>query len=170
MQILSSQCGEARGHGGCSASPRDGSLARSFIAFVSQQECGLKPCSLHRKRHLEVFILFWWLDQLKHQFGKLIIGFLVNSVKNLPAVQETWVRSLRWEDPLEKEMANHSSILAWKIPWTEEPGGLQSMGCMTEHLTQKQLARGRRTLMCVSWCIAYRKSTVRRMLAALQEM
>ena len=49
-------------------------------------------------------------------------------VKNLPAVQETWVRSLGWEDPLEKEMATHSSILAWKISWTEEPGGLQSMG------------------------------------------
>ena len=49
-------------------------------------------------------------------------------VKNLPAVQETWVQSLGWEDPLEKEMATHSSILAWKISWTEEPGELQSMG------------------------------------------
>ena len=49
-------------------------------------------------------------------------------VKRLPAVQETWVRSLGWEDPLEKEMATHSSTLAWKIPWTEEPGRLQSMG------------------------------------------
>ena len=48
--------------------------------------------------------------------------------KNLPAVQETWIRSLVWEDPLEKGMATHSSILAWRIPWTEEPGGLQSMG------------------------------------------
>ena len=47
-------------------------------------------------------------------------------VKDLPAVQETWVRSLGWEDPLEKEMATHSSILTWKISWTEEPGGLQS--------------------------------------------
>ena len=56
-------------------------------------------------------------------------SFLVaQSVKNLPAVQETWVQSLGWEDPLEKEMATHSSILAWKISWTEEPGGLQSMG------------------------------------------
>ena len=54
--------------------------------------------------------------------------FVAQSVKNLPAVQETWVRSLGWEDPLEKEMATHSSILAWKISWTEEPGGLQSMG------------------------------------------
>ena len=49
-------------------------------------------------------------------------------VKNLPAMQETWVQSLGWEDPLEEEMATHSSILAWKIPQTEEPGGLQSMG------------------------------------------
>ena len=48
-------------------------------------------------------------------------------VKNLPAKQETWVRSLVSEDPLEKEMATHSSILAWKIPWTEELGGLQPM-------------------------------------------
>ena len=49
-------------------------------------------------------------------------------VKSLPARQETWVRSLGREDPLEKEMAPHSSILAWRIPWTEEPGGLQSRG------------------------------------------
>ena len=51
-------------------------------------------------------------------------------VKNLPAMQETqetWVRSLGWEDPLEEEMVTHSSIFAWKIPWTEEPRGLQSM-------------------------------------------
>ena len=49
-------------------------------------------------------------------------------VKNLPARQKTWVQSLGWEDPLEKEMTTHSSILAWRIPWTEEPGGLQSTG------------------------------------------
>ena len=49
-------------------------------------------------------------------------------IKNLPAMQETWVPSLGQEDPLEKEMAIHSSILAWRIPWTEEPGGLQFMG------------------------------------------
>ena len=49
-------------------------------------------------------------------------------VKRLPAVLETWVRSLGGEDPLEKEMVTHSSILAWEIPWTEEPGVLQSLG------------------------------------------
>ena len=49
-------------------------------------------------------------------------------VKNLPAMWETWVRSLGWEDPLDEGMAVPSSILGWRIPWTEEPGGLQSMG------------------------------------------
>ena len=49
-------------------------------------------------------------------------------VRSLPAVWETWVQSLGWEDPLEKEMATHSSVLAWRIPWMEEPGGLQSSG------------------------------------------
>jgi len=55
-------------------------------------------------------------------------SLIAQSVKNLPAMQETWVRFLGREDPLEKEMATHSSILAWRIPWTEEPGRLQSMG------------------------------------------
>ena len=49
-------------------------------------------------------------------------------VKNLPTMQETWVQFLGWEDPLEKGMATHSSILAWRIPWTEMPGGLKPMG------------------------------------------
>ena len=56
-------------------------------------------------------------------------GFPVaQTVKNLSVVQETWVWSLGWQDPLKKGVATHSSILAWRIPWTEEPGGLQSMG------------------------------------------
>ena len=56
-------------------------------------------------------------------------AFLVaQTVKNPPAVLETWVQSLGWEDPLEKGMATHSSVLAWRISWTEEPGGPQSMG------------------------------------------
>ena len=57
------------------------------------------------------------------------VGFLGGSVvKNLPAMQETWARSLGWENPLEEEMVTHSSILAQKIPWTEETGRLQSLG------------------------------------------
>ena len=60
-------------------------------------------------------------------------------VKNLPAMQETWVRSLGWEDPLEKGMATNSSIHAWKIPWTEEPGGLYSPWGLKESNTTDQL-------------------------------
>ena len=53
---------------------------------------------------------------------------MAQRVKRLSAMWETWVQSPGWEDPLEKEMASHSTILAWKIPWSEEPGGLQSTG------------------------------------------
>ena len=68
---------------------------------------GSKPCSL---------VPFPWASLMAQQ------------VENLPAMQEVQVRSLGQGDPLEEKMATHSSILAWKIPWTEEPGGLQSMG------------------------------------------
>ena len=63
-----------------------------------------------------IMLLYYWAS------------LVAQLVKNVPAVQETWVRSLVWEDPLEKKMVTHSSILAWKISWTEEPGGLQSTG------------------------------------------
>ena len=59
-------------------------------------------------------------------------SLVAQRVKHLPAMREAWVPSLGWEDPLEKEMATHSSTLAWKIPWAEEPGGLQSMGSQTD--------------------------------------
>ena len=62
---------------------------------------------------------------VRHSFKASLVA---QRVKHLPAIQETWVRSLGREDPLEKEMATHSGTLAWRIPWTEEPGGLQSMG------------------------------------------
>ena len=71
-------------------------------------------------------------------------SLVAQTVKRLPAMQETRVQSLGWEDPLEKEMATHSSILAWRIPWTEEPGGPQSTGsqrvrhnCATSHSIPK---------------------------------
>ena len=65
---------------------------------------------------------------MQETWVRSLVSLVAQLVKNLPAVQETRVQSLGWEDPLEKEMATHSSILAWKISWTEEPGGLQSMG------------------------------------------
>ena len=68
------------------------------------------------------FFWFWFSKNL------VLIFPVAQMIKNLPAMQETQVRSLGLEDPLEKGMAVHSSILAWRIPWTEEPGGLQSVG------------------------------------------
>ena len=65
-----------------------------------------------------------------------LTSLVAQMVKNLPAMRETQGRSLSWEDPLEKEMATTPSILAWYIPWTEEPGGLQSMGSQSQ--TQQQ--------------------------------
>ena len=64
---------------------------------------------------------------------------MARSVKNLPAMQETHVPSLGQNDPLEEEMAAHSSILAWRIPWTEEPGRLQSMGVAKSRTSTKRL-------------------------------
>ena len=57
-----------------------------------------------------------------------LASLVAQTVRNLPAIRETWIQSLGREDPLEKEMAIHSSILAWEIPWTEKPGELQSEG------------------------------------------
>ena len=69
----------------------------------------------------KIYILYYTYDLYK-------ASLVAPSVKNLLIVQGTWVQSLGQEDPLEKEMATHSSIVAWKIPWTEEPAWLQSMG------------------------------------------
>ena len=63
-------------------------------------------------------------------------SLIAQSLKSLPAMQETRVRFLGWEDPLEKKMATHSNILAWEIPWTEEPGGLQAMGSQESDTTE----------------------------------
>ena len=78
---------------------------------------------------------FWRWKRWRTKFGMFFsiyytsrASLVAQTLERLPAVQETWVRSLGWEDPLEKEMATHSSILAWRIPWTEDPGRLQSMG------------------------------------------
>ena len=79
---------------------------------------------------INIFVIFVIThgDDLTFYSKVLRASLVAQTVKNLPAVQKTWVQSLGWEDPLEKEMATHSSIQAWEIPWTEEPSRLQSMG------------------------------------------
>ena len=70
------------------------------------------------------------------KLGALIGAVIAQLVNHLPAMQETRVQFLGREDPLEKEMGTHSSILAWRIPWTEEPGGLQSMGSQESDMSE----------------------------------
>ena len=99
--------------------PNDDNYREQGIRFqrilTCVTSCALFHCSM--RKLLLPSLVYWW---------KCFPGG--SDGKALPAVRETWVRSLSWEDPLEKEMATHSSILAWKIPCTEEPGGLQSHG------------------------------------------
>ena len=77
---------------------------------------------------LGVYLRMWVLANSFSCRLLWVASLVVQRVKRLPAMWETWVQSLGWEDPLEKEMTTHSSTLAWKIPWMEEPGRLQSMG------------------------------------------
>ena len=70
-------------------------------------------------------IIYYYLLYTSSEISKHLVA---QTVKRLPTMRETWVRSLGWEDPLEEEMATRSSTLAWRIPWTEEPGSLQSIG------------------------------------------
>ena len=92
-----------------------------ILEYWTKDFCGYIHVLLYRFFFLVMSFLGFWGFFLR-------ASLLAQSIKNLPAVQETWVRSLGWEGPLETEMATHSSILAWKISWTQEPGGLQSMG------------------------------------------
>ena len=88
----------------------------SRTPYTERSVCELLPyCAISAWRSKGELCLLW---------GPLV----AQTVKSLPAVRETWVRSLGGEDPLEKEMTTHSNILAWKIPWMEEPSRLQSMG------------------------------------------
>ncbi|CAI9164226.1 unnamed protein product [Rangifer tarandus platyrhynchus] len=70
-------------------------------------------------------------------FNHLVPALMAQTEKNLPAMQQSWVQSLDWEDPLGKGMVTHSSILAWRIPWTEEPDRLQSMECKELDITKR---------------------------------
>ena len=80
-------------------------------------------------------------------------SLMARTVKNLPAMPETWVRSLGREDTLKKGMATHSSILACRIPWTEKPGGLQSMGYRESDTTERLTLLLRYTLPYLKWII-----------------
>ena len=82
-----------------------------------------------------------WLQESNKSFSSIPLVYLrlfmvVQMIKNLLAMPETWAQSLGWEDPLDKGMATHSSVLAWRFPQTEEPGGQQSMGLQESDMTE----------------------------------
>ena len=80
------------------------------------------------KQTLIISLNCWIRAEDGNKIWLTVASLVAQRLKRLPAMQETWVQSLGQEDPLEKETATHSGILAWRIPWTEEPGGLQSTG------------------------------------------
>ena len=100
--------------------------SRISIYFKDSWWCYLRKFLQH------TFNLIDKVCKIGHLFTKFPMyewtSLVIQMIKNLPAMQETQFQFLDWDDPLEKEMATHSSSLTWKIPWTEEPGGLQSMG------------------------------------------
>ena len=108
-------------HAGQEATVRTGHGTTNWFQIRKdvRQVCTLSPC---------LFNLYVCPLQKKGGSKKYLTSLVAQKVKRLPTMQETWVQSLGWEDLLEKEMAIHSSILAWEIPWMEEPGRLQSMG------------------------------------------
>ena len=118
----------AQGWSGC---PGTGWLLLSCWCFSTQsQPLKLFECiffSGESKIKKKKFFFKWTIN--------IKTSLVAQAVKNLPAIQKTWVQSMGQEDPLEKEMATHFSIPAWRMPWTEEPGGPQSMGSQKVRLT-----------------------------------
>ena len=104
-----------------------GNLELCRTLWLKEDNLGMKFILIYTFKNYYSSLSF---KKLKPIFLRVEVwsSLVAQSVKDLPKMRETQVRSLGWKDPLEKKTATHSSILAWKIPWTEEPGGLQSMG------------------------------------------
>ena len=118
------------------ATPSSGDLPDAGFELISPATPALQVDSLllsyWESPGLHLVNLLWNRKKTKPQGAEqesfVLPSMVAQMIKNLPVVQETWVRFLGQEETLEKEMATHSCIPAWKVPWTEEPGGLQSMG------------------------------------------
>ena len=120
-------------------------LFKNFPQFVVIHR--FKGFGIVNEAEVEVFLEFLCFFCNPVDVGNMISGSsafsgasqVAQRVKHLPAMQETWVRSLGWEGPLEKEMVTHLSVLTWRIPWTEEPGGLQPSMSRKESDTTERL-------------------------------
>ena len=105
---------------------------------------------------IKLKILRWKGNPGLFRWGLSVISLVAQMIKNLPAMLETQVWSLSWEDPLEKGMATHSSILARRIPWTKKPGGLQSLATVLEWLTHKTYTHTHTHTQCNFKCLLKR--------------
>ena len=128
------QIGEGNGNPlqcSCLENPRDGGAWWADVYGVTQSRTQLKRLSSSSRLSTKpgIFVVgHHFRGGSKARQGELPIGSVAKSPPVTRETQEMPVRSLRWENPLEEEMATHSSILAWRVPWTEEPGGLQCIG------------------------------------------
>ena len=115
----------------CLENPMDRGAWWAVVHRFSKSQTQLKWLGTHREKLLPILAFAWTTSESLYHLSysyKLMNSLVTQMVKNMPAVWETWVWSLGQEDSLKKGMATHSSILAWRIPWTEEPGGPLSMG------------------------------------------
>ena len=110
-------------------------LPTVFRVMVLEEKSQRSYCWLEHVSQKQLFLILKLLCKNYFPLGTWA-SLIAQLVKNLPAVQETWVWFLVREDPLEKGMATHFSIFAWRIPWTEEPGRLQSMGSQESDMTE----------------------------------
>ena len=132
----------------CLENPRDRGAWWAAIYGVAQSWTQLKRLSSSSSREEEAKPIITWRCYYCI-FSLLRVSLVAQAVKNLPAMQEARVWSLSQEDPLEKEMATHFSILAWEIPWTEEPGRLQSMG--SQRIGHNWATSTHRLLKKINW-------------------
>ena len=107
-------------------------VLHDFVLYVLSGPLGLILLFLNIWPHMMEAAVTWValisVYVIKPLLTSKHVSLVAQTIKNLPAMQETWVQSLGWEDPLEKDMATHPSTVTWRIPWTEEPGELQSTG------------------------------------------
>ena len=106
---------------------------------------------------LEMFLKVWSINSFVFNWSIIDLGFLVaQMLKNLPAMQETLIWSMGWEDPLEKGMASHSSIPAWRIPWTQEPGRLPSM--RSQRIRHDWVTNTHTHVVDLHYCVSFRST------------
>ena len=117
--------------------PRNRDQKKAGVAILISDKIDFKTKAVKRDKEGHYIMIKESIQEEDITIINIGASLVVQRLKPLPAMWETWVQSLGWEEPLEKEMATHSSILAWRIPWTEELDGLQSTGGKESDMTEQ---------------------------------